>query len=112
MAIKSKRLVTITFEEDVEYNQTFEAVENSTSPGVNEIQALVSGANTVTAPTGAVGVTIIPPAGNTVTLTLKGVTGDTGIALAVASPTSLGISGVSTFVITTNGPVTVRLIWT
>lgn len=112
MAVNSKRTVTITFEEDVEYNQTFEAVENSTSPGVNETQALASGANTITAPTGAAGCTIIPPAGNTTTMTLKGVSGDTGIALALTSPTSLGLSGVSTFVITTNGPVTVRLIWT
>jgi len=47
---------------------------------------LASGANTITVPAGAVdGVVIVPPASNTVGLTLKGVTGDTGVRISPSS---------------------------
>lgn len=42
---------------------------------------LTSGYNSVTVPSGATGVVIQPPFGNTVQLTLKGATGDTGIPM-------------------------------
>lgn len=112
MAINSKRSISIQFETDIGYNQTFNAVDNAASPGEIEPKALSAGANTITVPTGATGVTIIPPTGNVVTLTLKGISGDTGIPLALASPTSIGLaSGSSSFVLTAGGTVTVRLIW-
>lgn len=57
----------------------------------NNLQAtsvtLASGANTITVPSWAVGMLIIPNTNNTTGLTLKGVTGDTGIALSPANPT-------------------------
>lgn len=40
-----------------------------------------------TGPAGAYGVLIEPPAGNSVQLTLKGVTGDTGIPISASNPT-------------------------
>ena len=49
-------------------------------------QTLSSGANTVNIPAGALGVTIVPPPGNTVALTVKGVSGDTGLPLHLTQP--------------------------
>lgn len=57
-----------------------------TSGVVTEVN-LVSGANTITVPTNAAGCIIQPPSANTIALTLKGVTGDTGIALSLTGPT-------------------------
>ena len=63
---------------------------------------LASGANTITVPAGASGCCIIPPSANTVALTLKGVTGDTGVAIAPAAPSVLAFpaSPPASFVIT------------
>ena len=55
---------------------------------VNSV-TLASGANTVTVPTWAVGCIINPNVTNTTGLTLKGVTGDTGVALDPSGPTLL-----------------------
>jgi len=51
-------------------------------------QVLASGFNTITVPQlpVPVGVVIIPPSTNTATVTLKGVTGDTGIRLHKTKP--------------------------
>jgi len=111
MPVTSNRKVTITFENDIEYSQEFSAIQNSASPGAIDVVALVVGANTITVPTGATGATIIPPATNTETMTLKGVSGDTGIALALTSPTSIGLATVTSFVITAGGTITLKIIW-
>jgi len=69
----------------------------------NEIRNLTSGNNTITVPTGgssvATGCLIIPPSGNTNTVTLKGVNGDTGISLHRTNPTFVGLNAVSSFVL-------------
>lgn len=44
-------------------------------------------------PNAPTGVLIIPPSGNTVTLTLKGVTGDTGIALSLTGWSYISLAG-------------------
>lgn len=112
MATTADRRIALTFTGEIEYAQNFDAVQAITSPAVNELVVLTTGANTITVPTGSVAVTIIPPAGNTVALTLKGVSGDTGIALALASPTSIGLAtGVVNFVINAASGVTVRFIY-
>jgi len=74
---------------------------------------LAAGANTVTVPATAVGVTIVPPAGSANAKTLKGIAGDTGILLNPAVPTSLAFTaaGVATFVINSAGTETVALLW-
>ena len=116
MATQSARTQTIVFTGDVTATQTNAAAQNPNSPGVNELKSLASGANTITPPTGGstpVAVTIIPPAGNTVALTLKGIAGDTGIAIHLTDPTTIGLAaGVSSFVLnaasTING---VRFMW-
>jgi len=116
MAVTSVRSVTVAFTGDVEWTQEFDAASNAASPAQNDLVTLSSGANTITAPTGGSvpkGVTIIPPTNNDQTLTLKGVSGDTGIALHRTDPTSLALeTGVSSFVLSAGGTITgVRIIW-
>ena len=84
MAVTAERKITITFSGDVIGTEVPAAASNTVSPGQIQILSLVSGANTITLPTGGStpkAVTIIPPAANVETLTLKGVTGDTGVAM-------------------------------
>jgi hypothetical protein len=50
---------------------------------------LVNGANTITVPSWATGCIINPNSANAVAMTLKGVTGDTGIPLDLTSPSLL-----------------------
>ena len=58
------------------------------------------------------GVFIVPPTGNTNTITLKGVTGDTGILLKVSAPTFLCLPTPPTvFGIFTSGLVAFKLVW-
>lgn len=58
------------------------------------------------------GVFIVPPTGNLSTITLKGVTGDTGIPLKVSAPTFLCLPTPPTaFGITTGGSVAFKLVW-
>lgn len=113
----SKRRVTIVMSGDFEMAETFRAADNADAPGTLELVTLASGANTITVPTGGAtvtGCTIIPPTGNTTNITLKGVTGDTGVQLHDSDPTSLAIDpGVVNFVLTAAAQITgVRLIWT
>lgn len=59
--------------------------------------------------------TIIPPAGNTQSLTLKGVTGDTGLVLSLTEPMTLTFKATpaTTFLIVAGGTVTgLRIVWT
>jgi hypothetical protein len=71
--------------------------------------SLVSGANTVTIPTGTTIVALIPPPANTQTLTLKGVSGDTGINMSRTQPTIVYLDTLtpsSSLVVTAGGAVT------
>jgi hypothetical protein len=116
MAVTSNRSQTITYTGDVEGTQTVEAAENSASPGSVEIKTLSSGFNQISVPTGGATVTactILPPSGNTAAITLKGVTGDTGIRIHNTDPTTIAIhSDVTSFGLTTSTTVTgVRLYW-
>ena len=113
MAISGTRAIVIGFSGDIAVqSNSFAAAANASSPGEIEPKALANGFNEIDVPTGAKAVTIIPPSGNTVTLTLKGVTGDTGIGLHLTDPTSIGLAtGVTTIGITTSDTVTVRLVW-
>ena len=82
------------------------------SIGAEEVKNLIAGANTITVPTGAVGVTIILPDDNEETIALKGISGDTGIALAFTAPVHLSLRSVSSFVLTLGDAIDgVRFIW-
>ena len=74
---------------------------------------LAAAANTITVPTGATAVVILPPnapsstsvgsSSFTGTLTLKGITGDTGVAISAKWPTVLGFdTAPASFVITSS----------
>ena len=117
MAVASTRTTTIVYTGDVTGTETISAAANAASPGSVEIKSLASGANTITVPTGGTTPTacvIVPPAGNVVTLTLKGVTGDTGVGLHLTDPTTVALAAATaTFVLTTGAIITgVRLYWT
>jgi len=122
MAITSTRVVTANFSGDgLQDAFVFSAGSNALAPGAVSVFTLTVGANTITIPTGGsqvTGATIVPPTGNTSTLTVKGTTGDTGIAIHKTDPTSLALDTTSTtqtsFVITV-GTTTVtglRIVWT
>lgn len=116
MATTASRDVTITYTGSVTGTESLSAADNAASPGQIEVKTLSSGANTITVPTGGatvVACTIVPPTGNTTSITLKGITGDTGIRIHNTDPTSLAIdSSVTTFVLTAGGTITgVRLYW-
>lgn len=116
MAITGARSVSVNFTGDITLNFTASAASNTVSPGMIEIRTLASGANTITPPTGGTtpkAVTIIPPDGETATITLKGVTGDTGVVLHKTDPTTIALnSPTTTFVLTASAVITgVRLVW-
>ena len=116
MAVNAARTTTITFTGDVQAQQTVAAAANAASPGQIDVVTLTTGANTITAPTGGTTpkcLTIIPPTGNVATLTLKGLTGDTGVPLHLTDPSSIALAGsFASLVITAGATVTgLRLIW-
>lgn len=75
--------------------------------------ALTTGANTITVPAAAVGIMIVPPPASSNAKTLKGVSGDTGIALAPAGVVSLPFTAgaVSSIVINSAGSETIAVFW-
>ena len=117
MSVSATRSTTITFSGDVSGTETISAATNAASPGSVTVQTLASGANTITVPatTGVTvtACTIVPPTGNTQTLTLKGVTGDTGVGIHLTDPTTIALaSGTSSFCLTAGAQITgVRFFW-
>lgn len=113
MAVTSTRLISLGFTGGVNApSMVYGAADNSASPGDIDLVDLSSGPNTITPPTGTTAVTIIPPAANTILMTLKGVTGDTGVPLHKTDPTSIGLNSAAAFCLTAASTITgVRLIW-
>jgi hypothetical protein len=115
MSVEAARQVnTQILGEGLNSNNSFAAASNTTSPAQEQLVTLTTGTTTVTVPSNAVACTIVPPAGNTNSITLKGVTGDTGIRIHNTDPTSLAFhSTVSAFALTVATTTTgVRLHWT
>ena len=117
MSVTSQRIVTVEYSVDMLAANSFSAANNTASPGQMDLVTLAIGANTITPPAGGstpVACTIIPPTGNTSTITLKGLTGDTGVVLHKTDPTSIGLnSPTATFVLTASAQITgVRMVWT
>jgi hypothetical protein len=117
MSVAATRSTTLVYTGDVTGTETLAAAYNSASPGMIEIKTLASGANTITVPTGGTtptACTILPPAGNTQTLTLKGVTGDTGVGLHLTDPSTVSLAAAtSSFCLTAGNTITgVRFYWT
>lgn len=117
MAVTATRVTTLTLSGDVVGTETISAASNTASAGSVEIKTLASGANTITVPTGGTtptAVTIVPPAGNTQTIIVKGVTGDTGVGMHLTDPFTLSLAAsTATFVVTAGGTITgMRFFWT
>ncbi|HET9063671.1 MAG TPA: hypothetical protein VFO62_10320 [Candidatus Binatia bacterium] len=119
MAATGRRKITVTYFGDVGgaspgYAQEISAADNLSSPAQIQILTLAAGDNTITAPGGGStpkACTIVKPAGNTVTITLKGAGGDTGIPLDDTDPDT--ISGGGGFILNAAAEVVgVRLFWT
>ena len=92
----------------------YAAANNTAAPGEIRVQTLASGANTITPPTGATGAVLVPPSGNSTSITFKGVTGDTGLRLHNTNPTFITLNAATdTFVLTTGAAITsFRIVWT
>ncbi len=116
MATTSARAIWVAFTETLPWKATLRAAANADSPSQSELRTLALGFNLITPPVGAVptGVTFQAPAGNVATITLKGVTGDTGFLLHPTDPTSLGLGApAGTFGLTVSAEITdVRFVWT
>lgn len=117
MSITSSRNVQIEFSGDVSLQIIQSALDNERSAAEAIIVSLVLGANTISPPLVSgllvTALTIIPPSGNTSLITLKGVTGDTGIPLHLTDPTTIALD--TTFislVLNAAAAITgIRLIW-
>lgn len=72
----------------------------ATAVGDSLTASFAVGFTAVTPPANATAALIIPPAANTNPITLKGVTGDTGIPLSRSKPTCLTFVAGSTFGLT------------
>ena len=119
MATSSVRQTIVTFTGDAPNTISITNAANALSPGTTQIISLTAGANTITAPNisgiaASAAVWIIPPALNAVSITLKGVTGDTGISLNLTDTTILALpTPFTSFVLTVGagGILGVRLVW-
>lgn len=120
MAVTTTRSINITMTGDVQLNQTFPAASNAIGPGDIDVMTLAVGANTIPVPNIAAinvtkGATIIPPSGNVQTITLKGIAGDTGVALHKTDPTSIAFDSPppANIVLTAGAQIDgLRIVWT
>lgn len=116
MAVTATRVQTITYTGDIVGVETQTPAANTQSPGIMALQAFPVGFTAITVPlagTVPTAVTIVPPAGNTNSITFKGVTGDTGIRLHNTDPTTIALDpSVTTFGLTIATATTnIRLLW-
>jgi hypothetical protein len=116
MATTATRVTTITYSGDVNGTETTGGAANAASPAQSQIITLAVGANTITAPasgTTPTALTIIPPAGNATAVTLKGVSGDTGIPIHLTDSLTISLaSGFTSLVLSVGTQIVgVRLLW-
>lgn len=74
-------------------------------------QLTINGFQALTVPTGATAVLIIPPSANTNALTLKGVSGDTGILISKTQPTLVTLGTAPSIGILTAASTTINFVW-
>jgi len=117
MAVAASLSITLVYSGDVTGTETISAAANSASPGAVTVQSLASGFNSITVPTSTgvtvKGVVIVPPSGNTTNITIKGVTGDTGIQLHDSDPAYISIDSTVTTIGLTAAAIIqgVRFFW-
>ena len=108
----------ITFTGDEESELIFNSGSLADSPCMNELKTLTTGNNTITLPVvtdfTVHGVVILPPSGNTIQPTVKGVNGDTGfiISESKASVIQFGATVPVSFVLNVSAGIDgIRLVW-
>ena len=115
MAATSSGSISVVVSGDKTLQESFDFASNAAADGGETTHVLSSGANTITVPTAFTvkGCIIRPPSGNTQTITLKGVTGDTGISLHLTDPQLLRFgTAPASFVLTAGGTITgLRILW-
>lgn len=113
MAVTSNNTISLSLTGDVEFQQDFDLATNPAAPGVNNLYNLLSGNNTITVPSGSVSVLIVPPSGNLLVITYKGINGDTGVPLHKTNPSLIGLdTTVTTFILNASNAITgLRLIF-
>ncbi len=99
--------VTWDGESDPSSRFTPTVVQNINSPCDKNTFPLASGANVVTTAAGTAGIKFVPPTTNVVSVTLKGISGDTGIPLLPNAPFEFYFAtpGVNTFVLLAGGTI-------
>lgn len=116
----SKTTLGVEINLDSELATIFDAeLYNAHSPATAQLLTLASGANTISATNcpaiaSAGGVVLVPPSGNTIAVTLKGISGDTGIALSLTAPTFLSFAVVppTSFVLNAGSQLTgYKFVW-
>jgi hypothetical protein len=117
MATAANVSVVIALTGDLNARQEFEAAANAASPATDVLVTFPIGYTALTPPTGGSTpkrLTVLMPAANVATLTLKGVTGDTGIVLHPTDFASIPLNSPTTVVGFTASAeiIGVRLIWT
>lgn len=119
MAVSSTRAVTVTFSGALSGSFVFNAATNANAPGDIDVFTLSPGANVIAFPTGGTVVqaaTIIPPAGNTNSITVKGTTADVGVAIHKTDPTTIALDTTTTtqtsIVLTVGSTISgLRVVW-
>ncbi len=108
----------IKFSGDLEQELIFASGDLLNSPAVQELKSLSTGNNAITVPDVedfvTHGLAIVPPELNTTELTLKGINGDTGIALSAnrVSVFQFGAAPPVNIVLSVSDDIDgVRLIW-
>lgn len=104
MAVTGTLYLTGTLAGEPEGSSTVSLSWAITAGVSDALVGLSSGANTITIPTGTSLVAIIPPTDNTATITIKGISGDTGYAISPTKPTVLAASG-SSLVLTASAAI-------
>lgn len=110
MIISNSRVINI-FTGDFGVQSIASAAENNNSPGAIVDYTLTTGNNTIIPPPQSTGATILFPTGNSVLVTLKGVSGDTGIVLHPTDPTRIAINTTAAFVLSAVSSVSMKIIW-
>jgi len=109
----AKRNVQVEFSGAVDLNFQQAAAVNAISVATQIITSLAAGTNTITVPvvSGLVctAITIVPPSANTIGITLKGISGDTGIALNLTDPSTIAVTTTTASIILVNASTTTAI---
>lgn len=105
MAVTGTLYLTGTLAGEPEGQSTISLSWSITAGVSDALVGLSSGANTVTVPTGTTLVIIVPPTSNTETITIKGVSGDSGVQISKTAPSIFAWQTGSTFVLTAGGAI-------